>query len=115
MGVGVSRQLSGFRAWLWQRASAIYLAGFIAYVLVWLIVAPPVDHEALRNWLGGRGMWLATALFFLALLLHAWIGVRDVILDYVKPAPLRLAVLAAVFVFLLTCGLWVASILVGLL
>ncbi|HEC07216.1 MAG TPA: succinate dehydrogenase, hydrophobic membrane anchor protein [Thiolapillus brandeum] len=111
----MSRQLSGFRAWMWQRASAIYLAGFIVYVLAWLMFTPPGDHEVLKYWLAGLGMWLATALFFLALLLHAWIGVRDVILDYVKLPGLRLAALATVFAFLLTCGLWVASILMGLL
>lgn len=111
----MSRQLSGFRAWMWQRASAIYLAGFIVYLLAWLVLSPPADHEALKTWIGGLGMWLATALFFLALLLHAWIGVRDVMLDYIKPPGLRLAGLATVFVFLLTCGLWVASILVSVL
>ncbi|HID45376.1 MAG TPA: succinate dehydrogenase, hydrophobic membrane anchor protein [Chromatiaceae bacterium] len=111
----MSRQLSGFRAWMWQRASALYLAAYIVYVLARLIVAPPADHETLKIWVAGLGMWLATALFFLTLLLHAWIGVRDVILDYIKPPGLRLAVLAAVFIFLLTCGLWVLSILMGVL
>ncbi|WP_456415296.1 succinate dehydrogenase, hydrophobic membrane anchor protein [Thiolapillus sp.] len=111
----MSRHLSGFRAWMWQRASAIYLAGFLVYTLGYLIVAPPLDHQALKSWLGGSGMWLATALFFLALLLHAWIGVRDVILDYIGPAGLRLGILAAVFLFLLVCGLWVLSILMGVL
>ncbi|WP_456404615.1 succinate dehydrogenase, hydrophobic membrane anchor protein [Thiolapillus sp.] len=111
----MSRQLSGFRAWMWQRATAFYLAAYIVYVLARLIVAPPADHEALKTWMGGLGMWLATALFFIALLLHAWIGVRDVILDYIQPPGLRLAVLAAVFAFLLTCGLWVLSILMGVL
>ncbi|WP_457675661.1 succinate dehydrogenase, hydrophobic membrane anchor protein [Thiolapillus sp.] len=108
----MSRQLSGFRAWMWQRVSAIYLALYIAWVLLRLMVAPPVDHQALGNWLGGLGMWLATAAFMLLLLLHAWVGVRDVVLDYVKPAALRLAVLAAVLAFLLACGLWALVILV---
>ncbi len=111
----MSRHLSGFRAWMWQRASAVYLAGFLFYILVCLIAAAPVDHQELKSWMGNPGMWLATALFFLALLLHAWIGVRDVIMDYIKPAGLRLGMLAAVFVFLLICGLWVVSILMGVL
>jgi len=37
--------------------------------------------------------------------------VRDVILDYVKPPALRLALLAAVALFLLANGLWLAGIL----
>ncbi len=111
----MSRHLSGFRAWMWQRASAVYLAGFCIYALARLITVPPVDHQALKSWVGNPGMWLATALFFLFLLLHAWIGVRDVILDYIKSAGLRLGMLAAVFVFVLICGLWVLSILMGVL
>ena len=111
----MSRQLSGFRAWMWQRVSAVYLAGFMVYVLSILVVAPPVDHADLKQWLSGLGMWLATALFFLALFVHAWIGVRDVLLDYVKPSSLRLVALAVVFTFLLTCALWVTAILIGLL
>ena len=111
----MSRHLSGFRAWMWQRASAVYLAGFFIYVLACLIVAPPGDHQALRAWVGSPGMWLAIALFFLSLLLHAWIGVRDVILDYIEPAGLRLAMLAAVLMFVLICGLWMLSILMGVL
>ncbi len=111
----MSRQLSGFRAWMWQRVSAIYLAGFIVYILVVLIVAPPATYQELKSWVGHLGMWLATALFFLALLLHAWVGVRDVVLDYIHPPGLRLMMLGLVFSFLLVCGFWVLSILMGVL
>jgi len=109
----VSRQLSGFRAWMWQRVSAVYLALYIAWILARLMVAPPADQQALQDWMSSLGMWLATAVFMLMLLLHAWVGVRDVVLDYVKPAALRLLVLAAVLAFLLACGLWALVVLVG--
>ena len=33
-------------------------------------------------------MSLATAVFFVALLAHSWVGVRDVIMDYVHPVAL---------------------------
>ncbi len=111
----MSRQMSGFRAWVWQRASAVYLALYIAYVLLHLMLAPPVDQQALASWMGALPMWLATALFMLMLLLHAWVGVRDVILDYLKPAFLRFLALLAVQAFLLACGLWALAVLVQLL
>ena len=111
----MTRQLSGFRAWMWQRVSAVYLALYIVYVLLQLMLAPPVDHQALASWMGALPMWLATAVFLLMLLLHAWVGVRDVILDYLKPAPLRFLVLMAVQAFLLACGLWALAVLVKLL
>lgn len=109
----MSRELSGFRAWMWQRLSAIYLALYILYVLLQMLIAPPGDHLAWRTWIGFAPMLLATGLFFLALLLHAWIGVRDVLLDYAKPALLRLVLLALVLIFLIACGLWLLVILQG--
>ncbi|BAO43795.1 succinate dehydrogenase, hydrophobic membrane anchor protein [Thiolapillus brandeum] len=111
----MSRQLSGFRAWMWQRVSAVYMALYISYLLLHLMIAPPVDREALAAWIGALPMWLASAIFLLMLLLHAWVGVRDVALDYLKPAPLRLLVLLAVQAFLLACGLWALAVLVRLL
>ena len=30
-------------------------------------------------------------LFFAALLYHAWVGMRDILMDYVKPTGIRLA------------------------
>ncbi len=100
---------------MWQRVSAVYLALYIAWVLLRLMVAPPGNHQALQEWVSSLGMWLATAVFMLMLLLHAWVGVRDVVLDYVKPTVLRLLVLAAVLAFLLACGLWALVVLVALL
>jgi succinate dehydrogenase / fumarate reductase membrane anchor subunit len=46
-------------------------------------------------------------------LLHAWVGVRDVVLDYVHPLGLRLAVLGAAVAGLVFLGLWTALILVS--
>ena len=36
-------------------------------------------------------MRIATLLFVLALALHAWVGMRDIFMDYVQPLGLRLA------------------------
>ena len=109
----MARQLSGFRAWMWQRASALYIALFLLYFLVRMVLDAPPDQLAWKDWLADTPVWIASGLFFLALLVHAWIGVRDVILDYVKPPVLRLTALALVLLFLLANGLWLASILMS--
>jgi len=57
-------------------------------------------------------VWLATAAFILLMLLHAWIGLRDVILDYVRPVSARLTALVAVAVAFLLLGLWALWILI---
>jgi succinate dehydrogenase / fumarate reductase membrane anchor subunit len=107
----VGRQLSGFRAWLWQRGTALYLGSFLVYLLLRLLLDPPTGHLAWRSWLAHTPVWIGAALFFMALLLHAWIGIRDVILDYVHPPLLRLVVLSMALFFLLANGLWLAALL----
>ncbi len=104
------RTLSGTRAWLLQRLTALYLLGFTVYVLVRLAVGAPASYEAWRGWLSGAGVEIAVLLFFVALLAHSWIGLRDVVIDYVHPLGLRVAVLGAVALGEIALGLWVATI-----
>jgi succinate dehydrogenase / fumarate reductase membrane anchor subunit len=49
--------------------------------------------------------------FFAALLLHAWVGLRDVVLDYIKPLALRVGVLALLGFALLAVAMWAGRIL----
>ena len=51
-------------------------------------------------------------LIFVALLFHAWVGVRDVLMDYVSPIAIRASLLTLVSLTLLACGLWAAQILI---
>lgn len=102
------RGLAGFRPWFWQRLSAVYLAGFVLFVAGRLIWFPVTDYGQWHDWLASPLMWMATALFFIALLMHAWVGARDVVLDYIKPDGLRLMMLVGLGGFLLALGLWAA-------
>ncbi|MDD3518512.1 MAG: succinate dehydrogenase, hydrophobic membrane anchor protein [Chromatiales bacterium] len=106
------RGLQGQRPWIFQRLTAIYLAVYFVYFIVALLAGAGADYESWRAWLTHPLMFTATGLFFGALLLHAWIGVRDVILDYVHPFALRLTALTLVGLFLLGCGLWALKVLI---
>jgi succinate dehydrogenase / fumarate reductase membrane anchor subunit len=108
----VSRKLSGFRAWVVQRISAIYLACYFVYLFIHFAVSPPADHIQWQSWLADPFTSIGMALFFLALLMHAWIGVRDVVIDYVHPLPARLSVLSGIALLLAGCGFWVLRTLV---
>lgn len=107
----MSRTASGLRAWVAQRVSAIYLALFFVYLIVQWLVAPPGDYAAWRAWIGHPVMSVATLLFVAALLLHAWVGLRDILIDYVQPTAVRVSLLAAMALGLIACGLWAASVL----
>lgn len=90
------RLLSGLRAWTVQRLSALYLLGFIVVLACRLLLDPIQDHaQWVRLW-GSPLMGAASLLAVAALALHAWVGARDVVLDYVRPAMARPIVLAAI-------------------
>jgi succinate dehydrogenase / fumarate reductase membrane anchor subunit len=54
---------------------------------------------------------IAATAFLGALLLHAWVGVRDVILDYVHPVGLRVAALAVLGSGLMAMAVWAVRML----
>jgi succinate dehydrogenase / fumarate reductase membrane anchor subunit len=102
---------SGVRNWVAQRLSAVYLGGFVIAAVICLLVNPVQDYQSWRELVGNPVFNLAFLLFWLALLVHAWIGVRDVMLDYIKPVGLRFSLLAAFGIFLLGMMAWVAKVL----
>ena len=105
---------SGLPAWRVQRASAVYMLVFIAYLLAHFAFDPPDSFGSWRGWVASPGVSLATGAFFCALLAHAWVGVRDVILDYVRPVTARAPALAVLAAALIAIAAWVALILLRL-
>lgn len=106
----MSRRASGLRAWFVQRASAIYLLLFIVYLLQHIIISPPQDFAAWQGWVAQPPVGLGLLLFFASLLLHAWVGFRDVLIDYVHPTAIRVSVLTVVGFVLIGCAFWVLRI-----
>ncbi len=107
----MSEPFSGSRAWLAQRWTALYMLGFVIFVLLRLIADVPRSYELWRGWIIGAGMRVATALFFFSLALHTWVGVRDVILDYLPSLGWRSALLALLAVSQAAVVAWALVIL----
>jgi succinate dehydrogenase / fumarate reductase membrane anchor subunit len=104
---------SGMRAWLLQRLSSVYMLAFIVVALVWYAMTDAISFTAWRDLLGQPVIAVAVVLFFCSLLIHAWIGMRDVLIDYVPIMGLRLVILLGIAVFLIAMGIWVAFILIS--
>ena len=100
------RLFSGQRAFVLQRLTALVLLAYVAGAAVRIALGEPV---VLATPIGAALLALLAA----AVLLHAWVGVRDVVLDYVQPLGLRLAVLGAAAAGLVFLGLWTALLLVS--
>jgi len=105
------KTFTGLPAWLVQRVSAVYMLLFIVFILAHFIVDPPLSYAAWHGWVMSSSVSMATAVFFAALLAHAWVGVRDVIMDYVHPVAFRVWALALLGIGLTAMGVWVMRIL----
>jgi succinate dehydrogenase / fumarate reductase membrane anchor subunit len=108
----VSRPTHGLRDWLLQRIGAVYLACYLGYLIVSMGTHPLPGFAEWHAWLTRPAMRVATAGFILALLVHGWVGMRDILLDYIRPLGLRLVALALVGLILAGSGLWGLQILV---
>ncbi|MEA3277663.1 MAG: succinate dehydrogenase, hydrophobic membrane anchor protein [Pseudomonadota bacterium] len=102
----MSRKASGLKAWVVQRATAIYLALFSLYLVLHFLFAPPADYEAWRGWVTRPWVSLGLLIFVPSLLAHAWVGIRDVLLDYVRPIGLRVTILTLFAFVFIASGLW---------
>jgi succinate dehydrogenase / fumarate reductase membrane anchor subunit len=107
----VSRKAHGLRAWVLQRISAVYLAVYFLVTASYLVINSPFSYEAWRGWLADPWVNLATGLFILSLLVHAWVGIRDVVMDYVPHTALRVSLFALIGLTLAGCGIWSLRIL----
>lgn len=56
-------------------------------------------------------MKMLTFLAFVSLTYHAWIGVRDIWMDYVKPVAVRLTLQVLTILWLVGCAGYAAQIL----
>ena len=101
----------GLRDWLAQRVTAVVMAVYSLLFVVVLLAARPTNYVAWKNLFSSQPMKLATFLFFASLFLHAWIGMRDILMDYVKPVSTRLALEVVVILLLVAWAGWAFQIL----
>lgn len=104
--------LEGLRPWVIQRVSAVYITLFILYLLYCGMTATSYGFDAWRAWLFHPVNSVGVFIFIIAVLFHAWIGMRDVVLDYVHIIMLRILVLGLIIGVLVGSGLWTFRILI---
>lgn len=103
----------GMAAFLVQRITSLYLGGFTVYLVVRLIVDNPLKEYA--SWVGyfaSGPVRLAWGMFFASLLAHAWVGLRSIYMDYLKPTWLRFTVSTLTAFGLVAVALWCAQVLI---
>ena len=101
----------GLRDWLSQRVTAALMALFTLLVLVQVLWPGELDYDRWAGIFASQWMKVLTLVVIASLLVHAWVGVRDVLMDYVKPVGLRLVLQVASIAWLLGCTGWAVQVL----
>ena len=101
----------GSRDWLIQRVTAALIALFTLVVLVQLLLPGEIGYVKWAGIFAPQWMKFPGFVVIVALALHAWVGVRDIWMDYVKPTGLRLALHALTLLALVGYTGWAVSIL----
>lgn len=101
----------GLKDWVIQRATAIIMALYSVIFFVVVLVVAPNSFETWRGIFANGFMKFASFLFLLSVFYHAWIGVRDIWMDYIKPDGLRLLLMIATAAVLVGYAGWAMQIL----
>jgi succinate dehydrogenase / fumarate reductase membrane anchor subunit len=102
---------TGTGTWLLQRATALVLALALPGLALYLLAALPLDFAAWQALFAPLWLRVPMLLTAVALALHAWVGMRDLFMDYIHPTGLRLGLYLAVIVILVGSVAWLAAIL----
>ena len=101
----------GLRDWLSQRVTAVLMALFTLALLVQVLLPGPLGYDKWAGIFAAQWMKVLTFVVFVALAWHAWVGMRDIWMDYVRPVGTRLVLQVATLVWLVGCTGWAVQVL----
>jgi succinate dehydrogenase / fumarate reductase membrane anchor subunit len=101
----------GMRDWLSQRVTAVLMALFTVVLIVQVLMPGAMGYDKWAGIFAAQWMKLFTLVVIVSLGWHAWVGVRDIWMDYVKPVGLRLVLQVATIAWLVACVGWAVQVL----
>lgn len=111
---------SGLYDWLIQRVSAVILAAYTVFLVVYVLMNPGLTFEQWSGLYGQLWMRVFSLLALISFLAHAWIGLWSVLSDYItnrmmgpKATVLRLIAQVVLGVAAVTYLVWGVEILWG--
>ena len=106
--VGAHYGLGNFIA---QRVTAVVMALYTIIMLVVVASGRPLSYGVWKDLFTQGWMRVATLLFAVSLAWHAWLGIKEILIDYARPDSLRFS-LHVVFALIIASYLgWAIQIL----
>jgi len=101
----------GLRDWMAQRATALLMALFTVVQLAQLLMPGELGYDRWAGIFSQQWMKVVTFALIISLAYHAWVGMRDIWMDYVQPVGIRLALHLFTLVWLVACAGWAVQVL----
>ena len=107
----LTNRYPGMRIWLSQRLTALVMVSYILFSLIYFSLKQPSNFQAWQSAVSPMWWRGITLVFFACLSMHAWVGVRDVLRDYVFNKTLRAYMQIVVDLLLVAYLFWLSVIL----
>jgi succinate dehydrogenase / fumarate reductase membrane anchor subunit len=101
----------GLGNWLAQRITAVVMAVYSVILVFMFLTGRPINYGVWKDLFTQGWMRVATLLFAVSLVWHAWVGVRDIVMDYAKHDGLRLGLYVITLLILASYLGWTVQIL----
>jgi succinate dehydrogenase / fumarate reductase membrane anchor subunit len=101
----------GLRDWLSQRVTAALMALFTVVVILQVLFGGELGYDRWASIFSRQWMRFLTFGVIVSLLIHAWVGMRDIWMDYVHSVALRLGLQVLTLVWLVGCAGWAIQVL----
>lgn len=97
---------NGIHDWLLVRASAILITLYIIYLLGFIVMTDTLTYDVWRSFFASSFTKVFTLLTLFSILVHGWIGMWQVLTDYVKALAPRLLLQLVIVVALLSYAVY---------
>jgi len=101
----------GLASWLAQRVTAVVMALYSVILLVVFLRGGPLNYGVWKDLFAQGWMRVGSLLFAVSLAWHAWVGVRDILMDYARPDSLRFALQVSTILVIAAYLGWTVQIL----
>jgi len=103
----------GWKDFLIQRVTAVVMLIYTLLLLGIALYGGGIDHAQWLALFGNGAFRILTFVFGASMAYHAWIGMRDIWMDYIKPTAVRLTVEVLTVIGLAVYLAWLVQILWG--
>jgi succinate dehydrogenase / fumarate reductase, membrane anchor subunit len=102
----------GLRDWLVQRVTGVVMALFTVLVLAQILFTKgSIGYDTWAAIFSTQWMKTLTFAVIISLAYHAWVGLREILMDYIQPVSVRLVLQVVAILWLVGCAGWAIQVL----